>query len=98
MAGAIIKGLLSSGKISASKICVCEIDPKQRQTLKDQFSVAVSDNKQKVSSCGVVVLAVKPQAMSQALKGLKINKDQLLVSIAAGINIHSKMYTTGPIP
>jgi len=87
MAGAIIKGLLSSRTVKASQICVSDIDPKQRQVLKDQFSVTVCNDNQKAASSKIVVLAVKPQAMSQALERLKIAKDQLLISIAAGINL-----------
>lgn len=88
MAGAIIKGLLSSKSVSASGICVSDIDTKQRQDLKKTYAITIlADNQKVVSLSDIVILAVKPQVMFEALKGLKISKDKLLISIAAGITI-----------
>ncbi len=86
MAAALIGGLLSQG-FPAGAIGVVEINPGNRERLLRDFGVrAVEGLKEGVEGSGAIVLAVKPQQLHQLLLDLApLLKDQLLISIAAGI-------------
>ncbi len=86
MAEAIIAGLLSNKKTTAARIKVSEIDAGRRRHLKKTYRLLSEVNNQKViDQARLIILAVKPQSMPEALKGLKFSKSHLLISIAAGI-------------
>jgi pyrroline-5-carboxylate reductase len=88
MAEAIIKGILSSKAVAASDIHVSDIDVERRDHLLRTYAVsAQADNQKVVDLSEVVVLAVKPQVLPEVIKGLKVAKNKLLVSIAAGITV-----------
>jgi pyrroline-5-carboxylate reductase len=89
MAAALIGGLLASGH-SASHIRVAEPFAERADWLRRQFAVTVKAGAAEViHGAQAVVLAVKPQQMSEALQGLKLDKGATVVSIAAGIRIDS---------
>jgi pyrroline-5-carboxylate reductase len=85
MAEALIKGLTASG---SKDIVVSEPDGQKRTRLENIFGIkTVSDNRVVVSSCDVIVLAVKPQVMDKVLdelKGVGLGA-KTVISIAAGI-------------
>ncbi len=92
MATALIAGLV--GKVAGAKeeshqIHVIDINPDALDKLKQQFGVTVSPQIDvTVSTCDVIVLAVKPQQMQEALTLLRPHispQSPLLLSIAAGI-------------
>lgn len=88
MASAIIIGLTntqSSNPFPAQNICVVEPDAAKRAALESQFGVRTSNQLEKVSTCDVLVLAVKPQQLSTVCQSLTITASQLVISIAAGI-------------
>ncbi len=74
---------------SASDITACDIDEGKLALLSDQFGINTAlDSLKAVESAGIVILAVKPQAMRQACEHLAsadIGSDCLFISIAAGI-------------
>lgn len=86
MAQSLIGGLIANG-FSADDIIVA--DPSDTATAKaaDSWHVVVAkDNAEAVAEATVVVLAVKPQQMKSVLTSIADQlDDQLLVSIAAGI-------------
>lgn len=86
MAGSLIGGLISGG-CRPDQFRVADPDPQQRERLRGQFGVQVTEhNRTAVSGADVVVLAVKPQAAAEALKGLGSSApDALYVSVIAGI-------------
>lgn len=87
MASALIGGLVASGTPGHSVICH-DPDSDRLQSLAKDFGVQIVNNNQAViDHSDVVVLAVKPQALRQALDGLKIRAERppLFLTIAAGI-------------
>ena len=88
MAASLIGGLIADGW-AADSITVSDPEIARRETLSSQFSVhTTSDNCALVSSCDVVVLAIKPQLMQPVCTDISPSVQQsqpLMISIAAGI-------------
>jgi pyrroline-5-carboxylate reductase len=88
MAEAVIKGLLSSKIISEPGILVSEIEPKRRRQLAKTYQISVEKDNQKVAALSdIVILSVKPQVLPEVVQKLEIRKDQILISIAAGVRL-----------
>ncbi len=90
MAQAIIGGLIQSG-LESDRVFVADLDQDKCDALARQYGITVApDNMTVVEQVDVVVLAVKPQVMSQVLEPLAEvvqNSQPLIVSVAAGIPI-----------
>ena len=86
MAGALIGGLLKAGTPARDLLAV-EIDTARRAQLQQQFGIGTAATIDgKLRSQDVIVLAVKPQQMKEVCATLAPEiRDQLVVSIAAGI-------------
>lgn len=88
MARSLIEGLISTGH-TPTTLYVSEPDPAKRQYFEQQVGIIIaSDNPNLITSCGVVVLAVKPQVMKDILAPLQSLLQQqrpLILSIAAGV-------------
>jgi len=86
MAAALIGGMLGKG-YSAEQINVVEINAENRALMQRDFGVRVHSNiSDGVEDSQIVVLAVKPQQLHGVAQQLApILKDQLLISIAAGV-------------
>ena len=87
MAEAIIKGILAKGLYEAQQVVVGEPVPSRRDYLAQTLGVRVDEsNVRVVQGAQVVVLAVKPQALSRVLADLagKMSAETLLLSIVAG--------------
>ncbi|MCX7185408.1 MAG: pyrroline-5-carboxylate reductase [Nitrosospira sp.] len=86
MASALIGGLLQQG-YAAAQIRVVEINAKGREKITRELGVAaVADLADGISGSDVILLAVKPQQLSALAQQLApLLKDQLVISIAAGI-------------
>jgi pyrroline-5-carboxylate reductase len=86
MTTALISGLIAQGSPPAS-ISAVEPLAEARERLSKQFGVTVhAECNAAVSEAEIMVLAVKPQKMREALAALKpFMKQQLVISIAAGI-------------
>ncbi len=86
MAQALITGLKVQQFIMAD-VTVVELNANKRTALESQFGVITSDNNQVVLNAEVVVLAIKPQQLALLAKLITpYLKNQLVISIAAGIN------------
>ncbi|MEJ2698958.1 MAG: pyrroline-5-carboxylate reductase [Desulfuromonadales bacterium] len=86
MAEAIIRGLLR-GTFPANEITVAEPGEERRAFIADRYGVAVlTDNREVVKGCDLVVLAIKPQIARVVLEEIAVafSDDKLLVSILAG--------------
>ncbi|EAU54083.1 pyrroline-5-carboxylate reductase [Mariprofundus ferrooxydans] len=91
MAEALIAGLRRAGH-AAELICVAEPTEARRQQLSSIYGVrTTADNVEAVSCADMLVLAVKPQQMKNALSGMgeHLKTDATIVSIAAGVSISS---------
>lgn len=88
MAAALIGGLLAKG-FPAADLQVAELSEAGRASLEERFSVrAVPALDEAALACDLLVLAVKPQQMREALAALagKLSR-QVVVSIAAGLRV-----------
>lgn len=86
MATALISGLLQRG-YSPSKIHVVEINQQACIQLHEKFSIRASTELEiPIQHANVLILAVKPQQLREvSLNIAPLLKDQLIISIAAGI-------------
>jgi pyrroline-5-carboxylate reductase len=87
MGAAIVGGLVSRG-FAASDITVVEPGAAARESLAIRFGVTVRESAAGSGPADVIVLAVKPQQMKEAVKPLlPLSAGTLVVSIAAGIRL-----------
>ena len=87
MAGAIIKGLLRTGRYTPADIWVSDAADAQTRRLKRLYKVeGTRENRALVRGSQTIVLAVKPQVMAQVLEEIRPEAipKKLFVSIAAG--------------
>jgi pyrroline-5-carboxylate reductase len=90
MGEAMMSSLLSRNICKTADICVSDASGERRDYLKKHYKVAVTENNgNAVSGKDIVVLAVKPQNMTEVMGSLKgyLKPEQLVISIAAGTKI-----------
>ena len=87
MATALARGIIGAGLSAPRQILASDPSSEARQ----RFAAAtggqvVDDNRTVVAGARIIILAVKPQQMIGVLPGLRgrVNKDHLIISIAAG--------------
>ncbi len=87
MAEALIKGMLQSGLVQADQVMVADPSEERRNLLAQEYKVAADTTAEKLlQRAAIVILAVKPQVISNVLQdAVPQLKDTLLISIAAGI-------------
>ena len=87
MGGALIDGLLASGRVEAQDIIATGLDKPSLLTLKERGISTTTDNSEAVSRAGVIVLAVHPDETEDLLKEVQgaLSTDKLLISIVTGI-------------
>lgn len=87
IAGALIKGMVDSGKIASEQIAVCDIMPQSREQFAKAGHPTFASIEEILKACEIVVLAVKPQNMEDVLPQVKkgISPQNTLVSVAAGV-------------
>lgn len=90
MASAMISGLLQRG-FAASDIEVLEVNADARKKLHSDYGVFCHSGPDNLAwASDVIVLAVKPQQMKEALASLvPCLNDQVVVSIAAGLRLEA---------
>lgn len=88
MAAALIGGLIERG-FAASDLQAIDLNADARKGLETRFGVRTADRVDaQVLACDVLVLAVKPQSMREALAPIAGQlTTQLVLSIAAGIRV-----------
>ncbi|RMF56046.1 pyrroline-5-carboxylate reductase [Candidatus Woesearchaeota archaeon] len=83
MAGAMIKSLISNN--FTNSIVASDINEDKLKSLRNELGISTTTNNQEVvDSAEMIVIAVKPQHIDDALSGIKVN-EQIMISIAAGI-------------
>jgi len=99
MASAILGGLIENG-FAKNNIFVSDPSQEKLTELQQQFGVNTdTQNEAVIAQADVVILAVKPQVMQQVLSPLKsalLNKNPLIISVAAGISLESLGQWTDP--
>ena len=87
MAGSLIGGLRAAGH-PAARLRVAEPDAKRAEWLRNTFGVQVLQSGAEVAAnANALVLAVKPQVMQDALRGVTPAAGCTVVSIAAGVRV-----------
>ena len=90
MGSAMIFGVVKSKLIDRDKIFVSNKSEKKLNDLKEEWGVnTTTDNKKACENSDVVILAVKPHIIPTVLEEIKdvINKEAIVISVAAGVNI-----------
>jgi len=90
MAGALILGLLQSRAFAPENILASDVQRERLAQLSHQHGIRVTmDNHVLLKESSVIVLSVKPQVVDKVLTaiGPDVRKDQLIISIAAGVPI-----------
>jgi pyrroline-5-carboxylate reductase len=87
MAEAIVSGMVASGFCAPEKIIMTDVRPERLADLEKEYGVSTSTDNRVVKNAEIVVLAVKPQMMSEVLAGIApvLRSETLIISIAAGI-------------
>ncbi len=88
MGTAILQSVIAKKIFKASEIAISEPDIKRKNLLKKKFKVQTLDNTAIASSADVILLAVKPQQMTEVLNEMSphISSRTLIISIAAGLD------------
>jgi len=92
MAGALIKGLLHSGTVTAAQIQASDVrDERLAELAKEHAILTTKDNSKLAAWADVVVLAVKPQVIDKVVVnvGRALRARSLVISIAAGVPIEA---------
>lgn len=88
MGSAIIRGLIKSGSVKPRQIVAADKDQNRLKTLARDLKIGVTkDNRKAADSCDVIVLAIKPQVMDEALASIGKVGAKTVLSIAAGVTI-----------
>ena len=90
MASAIIKGVVAKGVFTRDEIIASNIHENSRERAKKELGIHITGSSAEVAEkAAIVVLAVKPQQIPDVFAdgSVKMGKDQLLISIAAGTTI-----------
>jgi len=92
MAEAILSAVLKQKLASPNDITVSDIDAAKLINLEKKYQVKITaDNRSAIEGKDIVLLAVKPQVLSEVMTVLKgqLKPSQLVISIAAGKSIQT---------
>ena len=86
MAEAVLSGVLKSGGVKPQDVTACEQFAERREFLRGKYGITVTPEAADLQGADVIVLAVKPQDLANALAGVAqwVSARHLVVSIAAG--------------
>lgn len=94
MAEAFIGAVTRVGIIPSSMVYASDVNTERLNMLRKTYGISVTDDNYKIfSMCDIVVLAVKPQQMSDVLSQITsrdeydIDRRKIVISIAAGISL-----------
>ena len=99
MATALVRGMIRAGVAAPGAISASDPLEASRQALAAEAGVAVAAGNAEVARrSDVLILAVKPQVMPQALADLQpeITPEHLVISIAAGVSLATLAAGLGP--
>lgn len=92
MSKAIIGGLVSSGQIAPENIWVFDRKPATNDAMQQQYGITPASSAEEVAKQADILFgAVKPNVILNVLKDIagSLNKDTVVVSVAAGITLDS---------
>ncbi len=86
----ILRGIIAKNIFTPENIFVSEFLPARQEELKNDLHVHVTTDVNEFSEqVDILILAVKPKDVRNAIKDLKIKPETIFVSVAAGIKIES---------
>ncbi len=87
MGSVLVSGLLESGLCPPSSIYVADAKKAKLKSLK-KSGVRIVDNGKLADSADVIILAVKPAAVSEVISGIRnfLTPSKVIISIAAGVS------------
>jgi pyrroline-5-carboxylate reductase len=86
MGEAILSRLLAQGIYAPTEICVSDPQPDRCQFLQNTYGITVSPDNQLPAQAKILLLAVKPQNLGEAIGSLEIQAE-LVLSILAGTTL-----------
>lgn len=92
MAQAMIKAMVETGTVSPENLYATNRTPGKLKKVEELYKVKpLQNNEELVDICDIVVLAVKPQDLTQVLEPIasSFHEGQLVISIAAGFSLQS---------
>lgn len=92
MAGALIRGLLSSHATTAAMVRASDVHEERREELRAKYGIETTEDNSDVAEwADVIVIAVKPQIVDRILGPIAagVRDGDLVVSIAAGVPIEA---------
>lgn len=100
MGGALVKGLLSAGRVKAAGISVTDIDADKLRSFKRMGVRTGTDVRRAVRGAGVILLCVKPRQMEGLLRDVRgaLTGRPLVLSIAAGLKTSFFEKRLGRVP
>ena len=101
MAEALIRGIIAAKVYPPENIHVSDIRPERLEYLAGEYHVKTAANNSSLAAeMDILVLSVKPQNMAEMLQGIKgsLNRDALIISIAAGIRTQKISAILGQLP
>lgn len=87
LAEALIKGMLSSGSVNANQITASDVASERLAYMAATYNINISNsNAETALRCDIIILAVKPKDIKDALTSIasEINANKLIISAAAG--------------
>lgn len=94
IAGALIKGLISSGAVPASRILANDLDEERLALMAEDFKVTVfNKNFEVAQKADIIIIAVKPGDVEEVVREIApemkgtAGEGKLLISVAAGVRI-----------
>ena len=87
MGGAMMHGILDSGKCTPQELMASDALEKALEARKEEMGIlAANDNKETAAFADVLFLAVKPQYYQSVIEEIRdtVSMDQILVTIAPG--------------
>lgn len=97
MAENIARGVAKCGVLPPASILTAPFEPERGDVFRSFGVEIVKTNPQVVSGSKMIILSVKPQIVKEVLSEIKpcLSKDQILVSIAAGIKLKNLQEWSG---
>ncbi|WP_414148982.1 pyrroline-5-carboxylate reductase [Erwinia sp. BNK-24-b] len=98
MSKAIIGGLVRAGQVKAENIWVYDHKPETNQAMHKEYGITPGNSAEEVAKQADILFgAVKPNVILSVLKEISgcLNKDTLVVSIAAGVTLDSLAQALG---
>lgn len=91
MAETMIAGVLSQGTVSADRVVASDPHASRREALSSRYGIQTVADNAEVVDCELLVLAVKPQSLTQVFAGIRgrIASETQVLSIVAGAPISS---------